>query len=618
MGQQRGSRPDGEHTARPEVAAAQVPDPANKGFNQDAALFGLMVTTMRPHWRPLLLALVMLLGTAALNVVPPYLLQRAIDGPIAQRDTSTLIPLAILYGGAAIAAFVLQYVQTFFLQQAGQRGLADLRTRLFDHILRQSQDFFGRVPTGDLVTRLTSDIDALNQLLSSSVVIILTESVTLIAIVAVMFAVNWRLALLALAVLPVLMFVTRYFRRRIRGSSTGERTALARISGFLNEQLHGMTLVQLFGRQPASVEEFDDYNMGYRQALLVLRRHSAVFLAVQEVLAAFGTAAVLYGGGQGVLAGWATLGTLVAFVQYTERAFQPVLRLSEEYNSVQIGLGAAERVQRMLQNQPGIVTPRQPVELPRVRGAIELRNVSFAYVTDEPVLRDLSLTIPAGQNIAIVGATGAGKSSLVGLLARLYDPQQGQVLLDGIDIKRMKLEALRRSVAVVPQDPVCLAGTIATNIRLYRNDISDGEIRRAAEISNAARFIEQLPGTYSYTITPGGTNLSIGQRQLLALARAIALSPEGVLVLDEATSSIDTATEGLIQEALHRILHTRTSVVIAHRLSTIRDADRIIVMHRGKIVEDGTHTSLLQHGGYYARLHQHQLAIAQRAQELRA
>ncbi len=581
-------------------------------INQDAALFGLMATTMRPHWKPLLLALLMLLGTAVLNVVPPYLLQRAIDGPIATGDAEGVLPLALLYGGAAVGAFVLQYVQTFFLQQAGQRGLADLRVRLFEHILRQGQDFFGRLPTGDLVTRLTSDIDALNQLLSSSVVIILTESVTFIAIVGAMFAVNWRLALLALAVLPVLMFVTRYFRRRIRGSSTGERTALARTSGFFNEQLHGMTLVQLFGRQAASAHEFDGYNMGYRQALLALRRHSALFLAVQEVLAAFGVAAVLYGGGQGVLAGWATLGTLVAFVQYTERAFQPVLRLSEEYNSVQIGLGAAERVQRMLQSEPSIRNPGQPLELPRCHGVIELRNVSFAYVPDEPVLRDVSLTIPAGQTVAIVGATGAGKSSLVGLLARLYDPQQGQVLLDGLDIKRMSLGVLRRAVAVVPQDPVCLAGTIASNIRLYRHDISAADVRHAAEVSNAARFIEQLPGGYEYQVQPGGTNLSIGQRQLLALARAIALSPEGVLVLDEATSSIDTATEALIQDALQRILRTRTSVVIAHRLSTIRDADRIIVMHRGKIVEDGTHATLLQQGGYYARLHQHQRVSAGR------
>lgn len=613
MGKRRGSTITGESKA-PNAATANSGSapPEHVAVNQDAALFGLMVTTMRPHWRPLLIALVLLLGTAGLNVVPPYLLQRAIDGPIAEGNASGILPLAIIYGAAAMAAFALQYAQTFFLQQAGQRGLADLRARLFDHILRQGQDFFGRLPTGDLVTRLTSDIDALNQLLSSSVVIILTEGVTLIAIIGVMFAVNWRLALMALAVLPILMFVTRYFRRRIRRSSTGERTALARASAFLNEQLHGMTLVQLFGRQTASAEEFDDYNMGYRQALLALRRHSAVFLAAQEVLAAFGVAAVLYGGGQGVLAGWATLGTLVAFVQYTERAFQPVLRLSEEYNSVQIGLGAAERVQRMLQSEPSICNPANPVALSRCSGAIELRNVSFAYVADEPVLRDVSLTIPAGQTVAIVGATGAGKSSLVGLLARLYDPQQGQVLLDGVDIKRMSLEALRRSVAVVPQDPVCLAGTIAANIRLYRNDISDAELQHAAEVSNAARFIEQLPGSYNYQVAPGGTNLSVGQRQLLALARAIALSPAGVLVLDEATSSIDTATEALIQDALQHILHTRTSVVIAHRLSTIRSADRIIVMHRGKIVEDGTHTTLLKQGGYYARLHHHQLAGSER------
>ncbi|MGQ9547885.1 MAG: ABC transporter ATP-binding protein [Roseiflexus sp.] len=576
--------------------------------SQDAALVALLASTIAPHRRLLLIALFILLVTAALNAVPPALMQQVIDGPIAHGDVAGIWPIAALYGGVAVVMFALQYVYTFFLQQAGQRALADLRTRLFDHIVQQDQAFFGRTSTGDLVTRLTSDVDTINALLSSSVVTILVESVTLLVIIGVMFAINWRLAILALAVLPVLALVTRFFRRRIRRSSTGERTAMARVSAFLGERLVGMSLIQLFGAQPASDAEFDGYNRAYRSALLVLRRQSALFLASQEILSSVGLALLLYGGGQGVLAGWATLGTLVAFVQYTERAFQPVLRLGEQYNTVQIALGAAERIYAMLCSVPAIVSPPDPVVPPRVRGTIELRHVSFSYVPEEPVLRDVSLVIPAGQNVAVVGATGAGKSSLVALLARFYDPQQGQVLLDGIDIRRLELRTLRRAVAVVPQDPVCLAGTIAHNIRLFRYDISDAEVRRAAELANAAHFIERLPGSYAFEVLPGGANLSVGQRQLLALARAIALSPEGVLVLDEATSSIDSATEILIQEALDRILRTRTSVVIAHRLSTIRNADRIIVMHRGRIVEDGDHETLLARGGFYARLHRHQFA----------
>lgn len=575
---------------------------------QDAALAKLTASTMLPHWRPLLLSLVLLMLNAALNVVPPALIQRAIDGPIAQGDAGGVWPLAGLYGLVALAMFGLTYVQTYFLQQAGQRALADLRHRLFAHMLRQDQAFFGKVQVGELVSRLTGDIDALNALLSSSVVTILTESVTLVVIVGVMLSLNWRLALLSLAVVPVLAVITRYFRARIRRSSNGERSALARTSSFLSEHLQGMMLIQLFGRQQASAQEFHGLSKGYRRALLALRDSSARFLASQEVLSSLGLGLLLYGGGQGVLAGWATLGMLVAFIQYTDRVFQPVLRLSEQYNAVQIALGAAERVQRMLSSQPSIQSPAQPLALPRVRGEIELRHVGFGYNPDEPVLRDVSLRIPAGQSVAVVGATGAGKSSLVGLIARFYDPQQGQVLLDGVDIRRLALPDLRRAVAVVPQDPICFAGSIAHNIRLFRDDVSDAQVRYAADLANASRFIDQLPGGLDYEVLAGGANLSLGQRQLLALARALALSPEGVLVLDEATSSIDTATEALVQEALDRILKTRTSLVIAHRLSTIRNADRILVMHRGKLVEDGSHDELLALGGMYARLHRHHVA----------
>ncbi|MCB0062197.1 MAG: ABC transporter ATP-binding protein, partial [Caldilineaceae bacterium] len=316
---------------------------------------------------------------------------------------------------------------------------------------------------------------------------------------------------------------------------------------------------------------------------------------------------LLYGGGRGVIANWATLGMLVAFFQYSQRAFQPILNLSQQYNAIQIALGAAERIYRMLKTEPQIVSPAHPTALGELHGTIDFEDVHFSYVQDEPVLRGVSLHIPAGQSVAIVGATGAGKSSLASLLARYYDPTAGSVKLDGVDLRQLSLDDLRRSVVVVPQDPICLSGTIRHNICLYRNDISDEEMIKAAEFSNAAAFIDQLPGGYDFELIAGGANLSQGQRQLLALARALALSPDAVLVLDEATSSIDTATEALIQEALERILKSRTSLVIAHRLSTVRNADRIIVMERGKIVEDGSHAELLELDGFYARLHQHQV-----------
>ena len=592
---------------RPIADADQPEQISFDEISQDWALFRLLGDALWPYRKWTFLALGIMLVVAALNVVPPYLLQQVIDGPLAQGDVGSLWWIALLYGLTAVGIYLFTYAYTYFLQQAGQRALADLRVRLLKHLINHDYAFLSRTSTGELVARLTNDIDQLNAVLSNSIVVVLVEGVTLLAIIGVMFAVNWRLALLALAILPVVGVVTAYFRARLRRSSTGERSAMARISAFLNEHLHGMTVVQLFNREGESEDEFDLYNSRYRQALIVLRKNSAIFLSVQEVLSSVGLALILFAGGRGVLAGWATLGVLVAFVQYTQRAFRPVIMLSQQYNAVQVALSAAERIYRMLNTPPEIQSPQQPMPLAPLEGAIELDNVHFHYVEDEPVLRGVSLRIPAGQSVAIVGATGAGKSSLVSLLARQYDPQQGSIQLDGVDIRNLKLEDLRRSVAVVPQDPVCLAGSIRRNIGLYSKEVTEKEVRQAAEFTNAALFIDELPEGYEFEVLPGGANLSQGQRQLLALARALALSPKGVLVLDEATSSVDTATELLIQDALERVLRTRTSLVIAHRLSTIRNADRIIVMDKGKIVEDGNHRSLLALGGFYAALHAHQV-----------
>ncbi len=574
----------------------------------DSVLFKLMLTAVRPHWRPFVIAIVLLCISAGLNVVPPALLQWAIDGPIAHGNTDELWGITALYGGTAILMFIIQYIYSYFLQQAGQRALADLRTDLFQRIMAQDQSFFHRNPVGDLVTRLTSDIDTLSALLSTSAVTIIIEAATLIVTVVVMFSINWRLALLVVVVLPALVWVTKYFSARVRNSSTGERTALAKVSAYLNEQLQGIPVLQVFGAQAASLGRFDALNNGYRNALIVLRRHSALFLMVQEYLSAIGLALLLYGGGQGVLAGWATLGMLVAFIQYADRAFQPVLRLSEQYNAVQIAFGAADRIQRTLEEESRIQAPATPVApVTPFRGDVRLEDVHFQYVADQPVLRGISLHIPAGQRVAIVGPTGAGKSSLIGLLARWYDPQQGRILLDGVDIRQLDPIALRSLVSVIPQDPVTFMGDIAFNVRLYRDTISTQTIQDAAQTANAAPFIERLPSTYAAPVTASGANLSAGERQLLALARAIALQPHGILILDEATSSIDTTTESLVQEALERLFKGRTSIIIAHRLATVRSADRILVVQQGLIVEDGTHDQLISQRGVYAKLYAHQL-----------
>jgi ATP-binding cassette subfamily B protein len=579
------------------------------GKAYDSRLVARLATFVVPHWRGLAVAVVLLIGAALTEIVPPLLVQQAIDGPISQGRLDGLWSIFAFYALVLAANFALRYSHNYLINSVGQTVMQELRVTIFRHVQRMSLSFFDRNPVGRLLTRITNDVDALNEFLTQGLVLLLADMVTLIGIIIVMFALNWRLALISLATLPVLLVVVAIYQRVMRSAYRQVRQRLAMINAYLNEQIGGVLVTQLFGRERDSRRHFATLSETYVEANTRSLLAFAIFMPTVQLMAAIGTAGLLWWGGQGVLAGWASLGTLTAFVLYIERAFQPIRNLAERYTILQAAMASAERVFGVLDTPEEVRDPERPAALPEpVRGEIALHNVVFGYDPNEPVLKGISLTIPAGQAVAIVGATGAGKSSLVGLLARFYDVQQGSITLDGIDIRTLRQRDLRQHIAAVPQDPVCFSGTIASNIRLHNEAIDDERVRWAAELVNAAPFIEQLPGGYEYEVRERGANLSIGQRQLLAFARALAFNPEVLLMLDEATSSVDTATEALIQGALERMLKGRTSIIIAHRLSTIRHVDRIIVLHKGQVVEDGSHELLMGRRGYYYRLYQLQFA----------
>jgi ATP-binding cassette subfamily B protein len=572
----------------------------------DRYLFWMLGQMLAPYKWQLALVFLLLVAVTGVSLLQPYLIQRAVDGPITEGNISGLIPYGIVYFTAIIVIFALRFAHTYLLQTIGQNALVDLRQRLFEHIMRQDMRFFNTTPVGQLVARLSNDIDALTELLSTSIVMVASNMVTLVGIIVTMLAINGRLALLGLAVLPIMTAATIYWRKKIRASSSMVHKVVAEYLAFLNEQFSGMLVVQLFGRQDESRAGLDEVNENYRQMHRKMRDAYTAYASVLQLLTSVGLAIVLYGGGQGVLAGWATLGMLIAFIEYTRRTYDPINQLAEQFAQIQMALSAGERIARMLRVESTITDPRHSVTLKATRHSFTFENVTFGYEEDHPVLQDVSFHVEPGQRIAIVGATGAGKTSLAGLLARFYDVDEGRVLIDGIDIRQIRQEDLRHYVTVVPQNPYCFNGTVADNLRLFDPTITREQMRAAAETASAAPFIEQLPDTYDYPLLPGGANLSQGQRQLLALARALIHNPNSILVLDEATSNIDTETETLIQKGLARILRDRTSLIIAHRLSTIRDADRILVMQRGRIVEDGSHDELLRHDGLYANLYRRQ------------
>jgi len=571
-----------------------------RGF--DRALLRRLLGYLAPYRGQMAFSILLLFGAAVLQLVGPYLVKVGIDKHISAGNMAGLDRVALLFIAAALAGFALRYAQTLLTYRIGQRAMMDLRLAVFDRIEAQSLAYFDRNPTGRLMTRVGSDVEVLQELFSSGAITIFGDLFTVIGVVAAMLAINWRLALVSFAVLPLLFGATILFRSRVRRSFRAIRQKVARMNSYLNEHLSGINVVKLFSRERSAAARFAGINDEHRQAFLGAVQAYAIFFPVVEFIGALAMALLLGYGGVQIIGGTLSFGSLVAFLEYVQRFYKPVQDLAEKFNILQSAMAAAERIFAVLDSAPEINDPAAPAAAGRARGFVEFRDVSFSYKPGEAILRSISLKIDPGEMVAIVGATGAGKSSIISLLARLYDPLSGAVLLDGRDIRDYTQSHLHRQMAVVLQDVFLFSGTVFSNISLGNPAITREVVEEAARRVGADTFIRRLPLGYDTEVGERGALLSVGQKQLLSFARALAHDPP-LLILDEATSSVDSESEMLIQEALDVLFAGRTSIVIAHRLSTIRGADRIVALHKGRIRESGTHAELIRLGGIYAKLH---------------
>ena len=578
-----------------------VQDDEVLGKAYDAQLMRRLLRYLRPYWRSVVVAFVAIIAGASASLAQPYLIKVAIDQYIAAGRLAELNHLAVLFLIVLVVGFASEYVQTWTLQLTGQRVMFDLRTTIYGHLQRLDLRYYDLNPVGRLMTRVTSDVDALNDLFTAGVITIFGDIFTLLGIMAVMVWMNWQLALVAFAALPLIVIVTQWFRRNVRQSYRVVRGLIARINAFLQENITGMATVQLFRREALNFSRFDEINAKHRDANLESIFYYAVFYPAIEAISSLASALIIWYGGGRVLQNALTLGALVAFLQYSQRFFRPISDMSDKFNVMQAAMASSERIFKLLDEPIEVQSPAHPAPHGPLAGHIVFDHVWFAYNDEDYVLQDVSFEVRPGQRVGIVGATGSGKTTLINLLLRFYDVRRGRIAVDGIDIRELELAELRGLFSLVLQDVHLFSGTIADNVRLGNESIADAAVKLAAEAVHAAPFIERLPNGYASAVAERGSTLSVGQKQLLSFARALAFDPR-VLILDEATSSVDTETELIIRDALQVLMKGRTTIAIAHRLSTIQDMDQILVLHKGKLRERGTHQELLAARGIYFKL----------------
>jgi ATP-binding cassette subfamily B protein len=593
------------------VIGETYPEEEILGKAYDARLMVRILRYLRPYWKLIAVAFTFLMLQTGSQLLGPYITKVAIDRYIAQQDIRGLDLMALTYLGVVLFGFVVLFVQTYVTEYTGQRAMHDLRMEIFSHLQKQDMSYFDKTAVGRLMTRTVNDVATLNELFSTGVVGLMGDVSIVFGIAVMMLWLDWKLALVCLAAFPLILYGSRFYRRRAREVYRESRLVLGRLNAGLQENLAGVATVQAFGQEEKMYRRFQSVNYHYRDVLLRSIRYNALFFPMIELFSALTIGLLLWYGGQQILAHTLQAGVLVAFIQYIQRMYQPVRDLAEKYNIMQAAMASSERIFLLLDTPPTINNPAQAKPVERFAGEVEFKNVWLLYNPGEPVLRGISFHARPGEKIALVGATGGGKTSIISALCRFYDVERGAILVDGIDVREWNKQELRKHLGLVLQDVFLFSGDMATNITLGDPRIGEAQALEAARRAQIAPFIERMPNRYREEVQERGSTLSQGQRQLLSFARALAFDPK-ILILDEATSSVDTQTEELIQEALIELLKNRTALIVAHRLSTIKHADRILVIHKGEIWEEGNHETLLARGGLYARLYDLQYRLQER------